>query len=88
MNNNATFNFISQLKIKELNIINIEKISKKLKILNDISLRVYQAHILKIKMADETNQQRIDDETLLKIYDRNKHDIENVMTCNMKFKYK
>ena len=67
INNNATFNFISQLKMKKLNIINIEKISKKLKILNDISLRVYQAHIFKIKMIDETNQQRIDDETLLKI---------------------
>ena len=67
MNNDVTFNFISQLKMKELNIINIEKILKKLKILNNILLRVYQAHIFKIKIIDETNQQRIDDETLLKI---------------------
>ena len=57
INNNITFNFISQFKIKELNIINIEKILKKLKILIDILLRVYQAHILKIKIIDKTNQQ-------------------------------
>ena len=67
MNNDATFNFISQFKMKELNIINIEKISKKLKILNDILLRVYQAHIFKIKIIDKTNQQQIDDEMLLRI---------------------
>lgn len=67
MNSDATFNFISQFKMKKLNIINTEKISKKLKILNDILLRVYQAHILNIRMIDETNQQRTDDEMLLRM---------------------
>jgi hypothetical protein len=53
----ATFNFIFQMKIKKWNLQNIVDVSSKLKTLNDISFKCYEAHVLKTKMIDSSKRE-------------------------------
>jgi hypothetical protein len=52
MNCEAIYNFISQMKIKKLNLQKNVNVSSKLKTLNDIFLKCYEEHFLRIKMID------------------------------------
>ncbi len=53
----ATFNFISQMKIKKWNLQNIVDVSSKLKTLNDIFFKCYEAHVLRTKMIDSSKRE-------------------------------
>jgi myo-inositol-1-phosphate synthase len=52
MNCEAIYNFISQMKIKELNLQKNVNVSSDLKTLNDIFLKCYEEHFLRIEMID------------------------------------
>ncbi len=52
MNCEAIYNFISQMKIKELNLQKNVSVSSDLKTLNDTSLKCYEEHFLRIEMID------------------------------------
>jgi hypothetical protein len=52
MNCEISFNFISQMKIKELNLQKNINVSSNLKMLNDISLKYYEEHFLRIEIID------------------------------------
>jgi myo-inositol-1-phosphate synthase len=52
MNCEAIYNFISQMKIKELNLQKNVSVSSDLKTLNDILLKCYEEHFLRIEMID------------------------------------
>jgi cobalamin biosynthesis Co2+ chelatase CbiK len=52
MNYEAIYNFISQMKIKELNFQKNVNVSSDLKILNDTFLKCYEEHFLRIEMID------------------------------------
>jgi hypothetical protein len=58
MNCETIFNFISQMKIKELNLQKNVSVSSNLKRLNDISLKCYEEHSLRIEMI-EANEDEI-----------------------------
>jgi hypothetical protein len=53
----ATFNFIFQMKIKKWDLQNIVDVSSKLKTLNDIFFKCYEAHVLKTKMIDSLKRE-------------------------------
>ncbi len=53
----ATFNFIFQMKIKKWNLQKIVDVSSKLKTLNDILFKCYEAHVLKTKMIDSSKRE-------------------------------
>jgi hypothetical protein len=53
-----THNFISQIKIKKLNLKKIDVISLKLKQLDDISLQVYETHFLNIEVKNHENHEK------------------------------
>ena len=53
-------NFIFQLKLKTLNIKEFYVSMSRLKIFDDITLRMYSNHILLIKIADQTNYVNFD----------------------------
>ena len=53
-------NFISQLKMKKLNIKEFYASMSKFKILDDIILCTYSNHILLIKIVDQTNHVNFD----------------------------
>jgi hypothetical protein len=52
MNCETIYNFISQMKIKELNLQRNVNVSSDLKTLNDIFLKCYEEHFLRIEMID------------------------------------
>jgi hypothetical protein len=52
MNCETIYNFISQIKIKELNLQKNVSVSSNLKSFNDILLKCYEEHFLRIKMID------------------------------------
>jgi myo-inositol-1-phosphate synthase len=52
MNCETIYNFISQMKIKELNLQKNVNVSSDLKTLNDIFLKCYKEHFLRIEMID------------------------------------
>jgi hypothetical protein len=52
MNYEIIYNFISQIKIKELNLQKNVNVSSDLKTLNDIFLKCYEEHFLRIEMID------------------------------------
>jgi myo-inositol-1-phosphate synthase len=52
MNCKTIYNFISQMKIKELNLQKNVNVSSKLKTLNNIFLKCYEEHFLRIEMID------------------------------------
>jgi hypothetical protein len=52
MNCETIYNFISQMKIKELNLQKNVNVSSNLKTLNDIFLKCYEEHFLRIEMID------------------------------------
>jgi cobalamin biosynthesis Co2+ chelatase CbiK len=52
MNYETIYNFISQIKIKELNLQKNVNVSSNLKTLNDIFLKCYEEHFLRIEMID------------------------------------
>jgi myo-inositol-1-phosphate synthase len=52
MNCETIYNFISQMKIKELNLQKNVSVSSDLKTLNDTSLKCYEEHFLRIEMID------------------------------------
>jgi hypothetical protein len=52
MNCETIYNFISQMKIKELNLQRNVSVSSDLKTLNDTSLKCYEEHFLRIEMID------------------------------------
>ncbi len=54
INYETIFNFIWQMKIKEWDFQKIVNVSSKLKTLNDIFLKYYDEHILRIKVIDVT----------------------------------
>jgi hypothetical protein len=53
----ATFNFIFKMKIKKWNLQKIVDVSSKLKTLNDIFFKCYEAHVLRTKMIDSSKQE-------------------------------
>jgi hypothetical protein len=53
----ATFNFISQMKIKKWDLQNIIDVSSKLKTLNDTFFKCYEAHVLRTKMIDSSKRE-------------------------------
>ncbi len=52
MNCETIYNFISQMKIKELNLQRNVSVPSDLKTLNDTSLKCYEEHFLRIEMID------------------------------------
>jgi myo-inositol-1-phosphate synthase len=52
MNCEAIYNFLSQIKIKELNLQKNVSVSSELKTLNDTFLKCYEEHFLRIEMID------------------------------------
>jgi hypothetical protein len=56
INCDATFNFIFQMKIKKWNLQKIVDRSSKLKTLNDIFFKCYEAHVLKTKMINSSKR--------------------------------
>jgi hypothetical protein len=52
MNCETIYNFISQMKIKELNLQRNVNVSSDLKTLNDIFLKCYEEHFLRIEVID------------------------------------
>jgi cobalamin biosynthesis Co2+ chelatase CbiK len=52
MNCEIIFNFISQIKIKKLNLQKNVNVSSNLKTLNNIFLKCYEEHFLRIKMIN------------------------------------
>jgi cobalamin biosynthesis Co2+ chelatase CbiK len=52
MNCKTIYNFISQMKIKKLNLQKNVNVSSNLKTLNDIFLKCYEEHFLQIDMID------------------------------------
>ncbi len=52
MNCEAIYNFISQMKTKELNLQRNVNVSSNLKTLNDTSLKCYEEHFLRIEMIN------------------------------------
>jgi hypothetical protein len=52
MNCEAIYNFISQMKTKELNLQKNVNVSSDLKTLNDTFLKCYEEHFLRIEMID------------------------------------
>jgi myo-inositol-1-phosphate synthase len=52
MNCETIYNFISQMKIKELNLQKNVSVSSDLKTLNDTSLKCYEEHFLRIEIID------------------------------------
>jgi cobalamin biosynthesis Co2+ chelatase CbiK len=52
MNCETIYNFISQMKIKKLNLQKNVNVSSNLKTLNDIFLKCYEEHFLQIEMID------------------------------------
>ncbi len=52
MNCEIIYNFISQMKIKKLNLQKNVNVSSNLKTLNDISLKCYEEHFLRIEIID------------------------------------
>ncbi len=52
MNCEAIYNFISQMKIKELNLQKNVNMSSNLKMLNHIFLKCYKEHFLRIETID------------------------------------
>ncbi len=52
MNCETIYNFISQMKIKELNLQKNVSVSSDLKTLNDIFLKCYEEHFLRIEVID------------------------------------
>jgi hypothetical protein len=52
INCETIYNFISQMKIKELNLQKNVNVSSDLKSLNDTFLKCYEEHFLRIKMID------------------------------------
>ncbi len=52
MNCETIYNFISQMKIKELNLQKNVNVSSNLKTLNDTSLKYYEEHFLRIEVID------------------------------------
>ncbi len=57
INNEAIYNFLSQLLIKKWNLTNIENVSSRLKQLNETSLRVYDNHVLEVEMIDNDDRE-------------------------------
>jgi hypothetical protein len=53
-----THNFISQIKIKKLNLKKISAVSLELKQLDDISLQVYETHSLDIEVKNHKNREK------------------------------
>ena len=60
MNCDVIKNFISQLKMKKLNIKEFYASASKFKTFDDITLRTYSNHILLIKIVDQTNYVNFD----------------------------
>jgi hypothetical protein len=74
MNCEIIFNFISQMKIKELNFQKIVNVSSKLKTLNDIFLKCYERHFLRIEMID-ANEQKVRAKQIIIVVDMTKVDM-------------
>jgi hypothetical protein len=53
----ATFNFISQMKIKKWDLQEFMNVSSKLKTLNDTFFKCYEAHVLKTKVIDSSKRE-------------------------------
>jgi hypothetical protein len=53
-----THNFISQIKIKKLNLKRIDAVSLELKQLDDISLQVYETHFLDIEVKNYESREK------------------------------
>jgi hypothetical protein len=53
----VTFNFIFQMKIKKWNLQKIVDVSSKLKTLNNILFKCYEAHVLKTKIIDSSKRE-------------------------------
>jgi hypothetical protein len=53
----ATFNFISQMKIKKWDLQKIVDVSSVLKTLNDIFLKCYETHVLRIEVIDSSKRE-------------------------------
>jgi hypothetical protein len=53
-----THNFISQIKIKKLNLKKIDAVSLELKQLDDISLQAYETHFLNIEVKNHESREK------------------------------
>jgi hypothetical protein len=53
-----THNFISQIKIKKLNLKKIDAISLELKQLDNISLQIYKTHFLNIEVKNHESREK------------------------------
>jgi hypothetical protein len=53
-----THNFISQIKIKKLNLKKIDAVSLELKQLDDISLQIYETHFLNIEVKNHESREK------------------------------
>ncbi len=53
----ATFNFIFQMKIKKWNLQKIVDVSSRLKTLNDIFFKCYEAHVLRTEVIDSSERE-------------------------------
>jgi uncharacterized protein YdiU (UPF0061 family) len=53
----ATFNFISQMKIKKWNLQRFVNVSFELMTLNDIFLKCYETHVLRIEVIDSSKRE-------------------------------
>jgi hypothetical protein len=58
MNRETIYNFISQMKIKKLNLQKNVNVSSNLKTLNDTFLKCYKEHFLRIEMID-ANERKV-----------------------------
>jgi hypothetical protein len=65
MNCEAIYNFISQMKIKKLNLQKNVNVSSNLKTLNDILLKYYEEHFLRIEMIDANEHEICTKQTII-----------------------
>ncbi len=65
MNYEIIYNFISQIKIKELNLQKNVNVSSDLKTLNDIFLKCYEEHFLRIEMIDANEYEICTKQTII-----------------------
>jgi hypothetical protein len=65
MNCEAIYNFISQMKIKELNLQKNVSVSSNLKTLNDTFLKYYEEHFLRIEMIDANEHEICTKQTII-----------------------
>ncbi len=90
MNCETIFNFISQMKIKELNLQKNVNVSSNLKTLNDIFLKCYEEHSLRIKMIDANKHEVCKKQTIIvaNMTKVNRYDSESFLITKVELEYR